>query len=608
MPGIIGIIGQGSRESRQMAIDQMIKVMRHESSYASGSYLNERCRVASGWMVHQGSFADCNPVWNETGDMCLVFSGEVFTDPSAIQALRDRGHRFGADDASWIVHAYEEKGPGFVESLNGIFSGLLVDLRENQVILFNDRYGLGRIYCHEAADGFYFASEAKALLKIFPALRRMQMAQLGELLTFGCVAHDQTLFSGIELIPPGSVWTFKPSQPVRKETYFAKETWQSLEKLSSDDYYKKLQETFVRILPRYFRSKEPIAMSLTGGLDGRMIMAWARCEPGSLPCYSHRGVFRECLDAKIARRVAAACKQPHRTLTVGGSFFSEFPVLASQCVYITDGYMDASGAASLFVNRIARKEIAPIRMTGNYGSEILRSNVAFKPKSVNRSMFSADFIPHLENARTLYRTEKQTDLLSFIAFKQVPWHHYSRLALEQSQLTIRSPYLDNELVAAAFQAPLDLPTNQRLAARLIADGNPELVSFPTDRGPLGRRGLLGKISEEFEEFTFKAEYAFDYGMPQWLVKVDRALAPLHLEKLFLGRHKYYHYRYWYRHQLAPFVKEILLDPRTLSRPYLNGSSVDKMVNAHVSGTGNYTSEIHLLLTSELIQRTLIEQA
>jgi len=52
----------------------------------------------------------------------------------------------------------------------------------------------------------------------------------------------------------------------------------------------------------------------------------------------------------------------------------------------------------------------------------------------------------------------------------------------------------------------------------------------------------------------------------------------------------------------------LLDPRTLNRPYLNRPYVEAIVKAHVSGRGNHTLELHKLLSSELIQRTLIEQA
>jgi len=44
------------------------------------------------------------------------------------------------------------------------------------------------------------------------------------------------------------------------------------------------------------------------------------------------------------------------------------------------------------------------------------------------------------------------------------------------------------------------------------------------------------IQHLYEEFTVKSEYAYDYGMPQWLARIDHILAPLHLEELFLGRH------------------------------------------------------------------------
>ena len=48
----------------------------------------------------------------------------------------------------------------FFESLNGLFSGLLIDLRKNKAFLFNDRYGFDRLYFHESGDELYFASEA----------------------------------------------------------------------------------------------------------------------------------------------------------------------------------------------------------------------------------------------------------------------------------------------------------------------------------------------------------------------------------------------------------------------------------------------------------------
>src|SRR4029077_11837049 len=117
---------------------------------------------------------------------------------------------------------------------------------------------------------------------------------------------------------------------------------------------------------------------------------------------------------------------------------------------------------------------------------------------------------------------------------------------------------------------------------------------------------LNRALHWYQEFTFKAEYAYDYGMPQWLARLDHMFAALRLERLFLGRHKVAHFRVWYRDELSPWLKEILLDSSARSRPYLRAGSVESMLRAHSTGQRNYTSVIHKILTLEFIQRKLIE--
>jgi asparagine synthase (glutamine-hydrolysing) len=78
-----------------------------------------------------------------------------------------------------------------------------------------------------------------------------------------------------------------------------------------------------------------------------------------------------------------------------------------------------------------------------------------------------------------------------------------------------------------------------------------------------------------------------------------------LERIWLGRHKVFHFRVWYRDQLANYVREILFDRRSLERPYVNAESVRNTVNAHLKGNRNYTAEIHRLLTLELTHRLFL---
>ena len=124
---------------------QMVAAQRHESFYTHGVWKDETLGVYIGWTAHPNSFASGMPVTNERGDVSLVFSGEEYPDPGIAQDLRDRGHSFGVEDASCFVHLYEEN-PAFVAGLNGMFHGLLADRQRGIATLFNDRYGMHKIF------------------------------------------------------------------------------------------------------------------------------------------------------------------------------------------------------------------------------------------------------------------------------------------------------------------------------------------------------------------------------------------------------------------------------------------------------------------------------
>jgi asparagine synthase (glutamine-hydrolysing) len=194
-------------------------------------------------------------------------------------------------------------------------------------------------------------------------------------------------------------------------------------------------------------------------------------------------------------------------------------------------------------------------------------------------------------------------------FKQTPWNHYGIISLEQTQLSLRTPFLDNELVRTVFQAPKDNLAGNNDSLRLIRDGNPSLLRIPTDRGLAGEGGSLTRaLSKATLEFLFKAEYAYDMGMPQNVARVDHAFSRLRLERLFLGRHKVFHFRVWYRDALSRYIRETLLDSTALGRSYINQNRVREIVESHTKGNRNYTNEIHQILTLELLHRLFLDHS
>jgi asparagine synthase (glutamine-hydrolysing) len=603
MPGLVGLITRMPREWAEPQLLRMLETLRHESFYVSGTWINESLGIYAGWVARGGSFADGMPLRNERGDVTLIFSGEEFSEPATVAALRARGHAVAQDGPSYLVHRYEEE-PDFPKGLNGRFHGLVVDRTRGTAMLFNDRFGLQRIYYHEVKDAFYFAAEAKAILKVRPELRAADPRGLGEFIVCGCVLENRTLFSGIHVLPPGAVWSFRGGALEKKAAYFEPREWEEAEQLKPEAYYAKLRDAFVRNLPRYFNGNERVGVSLTGGLDTRIIMAWRKASPGTLPCYTFGSMYRDNQDVRLARRVAKICGQPHTVITAGKEFLSRFAHYSERSIYLTDACVDLSRSPDLYLNEKAR-EIAPVRMVGTYGSEMLLHAVMFKAVEPAAGLFQPELLPEIHAAKQTYDEARRGHPVSFVAFRQSPWHHYGVLSLEQTQVAVRSPYLDNDLVKTVYEGPGSIANNEEGRLRLIRDGNPALARLRTDRG-IG--GLNSVFTRGGLEFLFKAEYAYDYGMPQWMAQVDYMFAPLHLERLWLGRHKLFHFRVWYRDELANYVREILLDPRSLARPYLSANAVQTIVNGHLKGNRNYTTEIHRLMTLELMHRLFVDSA
>jgi asparagine synthase (glutamine-hydrolysing) len=603
MPGIVGLITRKPREEAIHELRQMTHALCYEQFYSVGSLFEESLGLYVGWSARKGSFSDAMPLCNEKGDHVLIFSGEDFPEHGTAESLRASGHQFEPEGPAYLVHQFEEE-QDFPRRLNGRFHGLAINLANGTCSLFNDRFGMHRLYYHESKDGFYFAAEAKAILAVRPELRQLNPRSLGEYISCGAVLEDRTLFRGIALLPPGSSWSIRNSTIERKSTYFHPKEWEDLEPLDTHSFDRELTEVFSRNLPRYFGAAQPVAMSLTGGLDTRMIMAWQKAAPGALPCYTFGSNMRENQDVRVARRVAAACQQPFQVLAAGQEFLSNFARYAERAIYLSDGCADLSRSPDVYLNEKAR-QIAPIRMTGNYGGEILRQVRTFKPAEPLPGLFDSALLPDISRAAATFSHVQHGNPVSFAAFKQNPWNHYGILALEESQLSLRTPFLDNDLVRTAIRAPLAALRGNGASLHLMAQGNRELLRIPTDRG-LSLTGGSNGARRAFLEFQFKAEYAYDMGMPQWVAKIDHAFARLRLERLFLGRHKVFHFRVWYRDALASYVKEILLDPLSLSRPYLGKNRVQEMVTGHLRGDRNYTNELHKVLSLELIHRLLLD--
>lgn len=579
MPGLVGIITKLPEGEALGKLSSMVRLLHHEPFYSTGHWHDAGSGVYVGWALRE----DHQPVRSaRTGNRTIIFSGEHI------------GNKELPEHAEVWRH------------LNGLFHGIQLDNATRTVTLFNDRYGLHRLYFYQARDGFYFSAEAKAILATCPETRSLDPQSLGEYVALGCVLCNRSLFRGVGVLPPGSAWRFENASLVNRVRYFDPAEWESQEPLDGEAYYQEVRAAVENAIPTYLRAEEKVALALTGGLDTRVVMAWSDTAPGTLPCYTYGGGTRDSRDVTIGRVVAELCGQEHRTLRVSDEFLSAFERYAARTVYLSDGCADVSHATDLFLSEQARS-IAPVKVVGTWGSEILRRLVTFKPATYDSGLFDANLESQARLAVQTYEQELKTHPVTFSAFKQTPWAQFGVETIEQTQVRVRAPFLDINFVKAAYRAPSHDRADVR--TRLVAEGQARLASIPTDRGVTSNKnGLVAFLSRCWEEATFKAEYLSDLGMPHWFAKADRLLAPARLGERFLGRHKFCHFRLWYRTRLKDQMLGVLLDPETHSRPYLVRTGVERIAQDHASGRANYTATIHRLLSLEFIERHLLRES
>src|SRR5213594_1746840 len=218
MPGIVGLLTKMPLKRAEPELLRMVEALRNENFYGTGMWVDESLGVYVGWIVRKDSFSDGMPLRNERGNVVLVFSGEEFPEPGTARRLKERGHRLDMAGPSYLVHLYEEDAC-FPAGLNGRFHGLLTDRTRGTTTLFNDRYGMHRIYYHESKEAFYFAAEAKAILTVRPELRRADPRGLGEFVACGCVLDNRSLFQGVYVLPAGAAWTCRDGSVERRRAY-----------------------------------------------------------------------------------------------------------------------------------------------------------------------------------------------------------------------------------------------------------------------------------------------------------------------------------------------------------------------------------------------------
>jgi asparagine synthase (glutamine-hydrolysing) len=618
MCGICGLYAPAGRPPAPI-VDAMRARIRHRgpdqgstNEYGECVLGHQRLRVIDPELGYQ-------PVTNERGDVVAVFNGELYNFADLRRDLEARGHDVrGRGDTPVIPHLYEEYGARFVERLEGMFAIALWDADAGRLLLARDRLGKKPLVWTRLHDGsLAFASELKALLAIPGLCREPDLAALDAYLSLQYVPGDRTGLQDVRRLPPGSVLVADGAGQ-RIERYWEPEV--GSESMSDELWLERVRDTVSAAVRSRLVADVPLGALLSGGIDSAVVvalMASASAEPVRTFTVGFRDESYD--ERPFARAVAELYSTRHEEVVLEPDVAATLPRLAEA---FDEPLGDEAALPLYLICEAARREVT-VGLVGDGGDE------SFAGYERYAAMALAGRIPRplaATGARMLRtlpqaRNERRSTLFRaarFLDASAIPRaERYGRL-MEVFTLPERAALWTPEakermgaLTSAGFllgqtAAPgitglqlLDLRTylpgdllpksdiasmahSLELRSPLLDRRVVELgLSLPDS---LKWRGLHGKLALRR---TFAAE------LPPAVAARGKTGFGVPLAQ-------------WFRGELEPLARELLLDERARARGWLRPEAVRTLLQDHAVGNADHGHRLWTLTMLELWLRTYVD--
>lgn len=370
MCGIVGLIGCGNEDTlRKMAAsvahrgpdDEGVVWFRHLGAGIAHRRLSIIDLTPSG---HQ-------PMSNDTGDLWIVYNGEVYNYEPVRAELESHGFRFhSASDTEVVLKAFEMWGEKSLEKLNGMFAFALYNSRTKELFAARDRLGVKPFYYSLSNGGFVFASEVKAILN--SGLIPKQVDYDALITPTRYQISPQTGFKGIFKLPPGhSLW-------YRQKQLSISPYWQLTPSEDPSITLKEAEENLDSLLKDAVRlqmvSDVPVGLLLSGGLDSSLIAAlMRRAHAGTIRSFTikfresdHR-FERNADDSIYAKEVAKTFDLEHEEIVIEPDIETLLPKLVW---HLDEPLADPAAINTYLISEAARRGGIVVLLNGMGGDEI----------------------------------------------------------------------------------------------------------------------------------------------------------------------------------------------------------------------------------------------
>lgn len=326
MSGICGIHNWFLRQLDSPGlIDQMSARLKHRGPDSQGKIERPYLALAVRLLSIDDTKTGDQPSSNETGEISLVFDGEIYNYSELRKILLERGHVFTTQSAGEaIAHLYEEKGTAFVRDLNGMFAIALWDDRLKRLVLARDRAGEKPLYYWLYDGTLLFGSEIKSILTCPDVSRELDPDAVAQYFFYGYVPAPQTVYADIKKLPAAHLMVVE-GQASRTECYWKLQDYLRvaghgrMSRKEEEEVCEELREKLREAAISRFASDFPLGVFLSGGLgSSAMVATINELSPGNINCFSISFPGRSPEEEEYVASVAQHFNSHHYVLTADG--------------------------------------------------------------------------------------------------------------------------------------------------------------------------------------------------------------------------------------------------------------------------------------------------
>ena len=371
MCGIAGFIGRGDSET----LSSMVQTLKHRGPDDTGIWHKDKVGFAHARLsVIDLSPAGHQPMHSNSGDVTVVFNGEIYNYLELKKELEAKGYTFKSkSDTEVLIELYIEYGTEAFKKLEGMFALALYDRRVDTLLLARDRMGEKPLFFSITDGTLIFASEPKALFQHPNVLREMNSEAVGSYLTFDSVLTPQSIYSDIYKLEPATYALYREGK-LTKHSY-----WQPPQKanesLSFTDAKSKLDALLEKSISRQLVADVPVGIFLSGGLDSSLVAQYAKRSSKVAVHTFSLGFEEESFDeSKYARSVAEALGTVHHEKMVSAKEVRDaLPLLVKS---FDEPLADPAILPNYLLARFAREHVT-VALGGDGGDELFAGYPTF---------------------------------------------------------------------------------------------------------------------------------------------------------------------------------------------------------------------------------------